>query len=122
MKTILVIFLFTVSLTIAQVRQEWERRLGTGELWASDLIVDASGNQYLLGATLTGYSVTKFNSAGVQVWTAVSHPWEDRSAWAMTVDPLGNVYVTGHVQGVVNSELAVSKYNRSGELVWSRQY
>ena len=62
--------------------------------------LDGDGNLYLLGAlstptTKSDYVITKYDSNGNQLWLhRLSKPGED-SPTAITVDPSGNVYVTG---------------------------
>ena len=98
---------------------------------AVGLGLDQTGNAYVTGTSFAGrdpvgeedYLTIKYNSAGVQQWTAryngpVSEP--DR-ATAIAVDKAGNSFVTGYSQGV-GLDIATVKYNASGTQQWVARY
>jgi len=98
---------------------------------AVGLGLDQTGNVYVAGTSFAGhdpigeedYLTIKYNSAGVQQWTAryngpVSEP--DR-ATAIAVDKAGNSYVTGYSQGV-GLDIATVKYNTNGTQQWVARY
>src|SRR6478672_9092372 len=98
---------------------------------AVGLGLDQTGNVYVTGTSFAGrdpigeedYLTIKYNSAGVQQWTAryngpVSEP--DR-ATAIVVDKTGNCFVTGYSRGV-GLDIATVKYNANGTQQWVERY
>jgi uncharacterized delta-60 repeat protein len=98
---------------------------------AVGLGLDQTGNVYVTGTSFAGrdpvgeedYLTIKYNSAGVQQWTAryngpISEP--DR-ATAIAVDKAGNSYVTGYSRGV-DLDIATVKYNTNGTQQWVARY
>ena len=74
------------------------------------LALDNAGNVYVTGSDQkviynSDYLTVKYNSAGVQQWTArYAGPANDNDeAYALAVDKSGNVYVTGYINGAVPS-------------------
>jgi uncharacterized delta-60 repeat protein len=96
------------------------------------LAVDASGNVYVTGVSGQGlgggvydYTTIKYASNGDTVW--VRHydgPASLRDeAYALKVDPAGNVYVTGRSSGDGSHwDYATIKYNSDGDTLWVRRY
>src|SRR3990172_545682 len=95
--------------------------------WA--LAVDVSGNSYVTGGSgeSPNYDMltVKYNSAGVQQWTArYDGPmnWDDYGQ-AVKCDRSGNVYVTGYSVGVgPRAEFATIKYDRDGTQSWLTRF
>src|SRR3972149_4270224 len=91
--------------------QLWVARYN-GPDWDGDyskaLSVDASGNVYVTGYSYGGgftgndYATVKYNATGNQLWVAwYNGPGNLRDyATALTVDVLGNIYVTGYSWGM----------------------
>ncbi|MFH1130216.1 MAG: SBBP repeat-containing protein, partial [Pseudomonadota bacterium] len=117
---------------------------GVGNDVGSDIVVDTSGNVYVLGAfynasyfgsftliSTGGYDVflVKFSPTGQVLWAkSIGGPQWD---WGnhMTLDKDGNIVVTGHfmeqviLEGNVLSavgaqDIFVAKYSPAGKLVW----
>ena len=89
-------------------------------------ILDATGNLYILGSSVsrgsnTDYMTVKFDPDGNQLWAArydsPSNPrYNDPSA--ITIDAGGNVFVTGFT----NDAYSTVKYSAQGEQLWARSY
>jgi hypothetical protein len=90
---------------------------------------DDSLNVYVTGeATGIGtgydYATVKYDSSGTQKWVSTydnNHNYGDR-AYAITVDSLHNVYVTGASFDTTNGSLLTIKYNSSGNQVWAKRF
>ncbi|MCG3116613.1 MAG: SBBP repeat-containing protein [Candidatus Manganitrophus sp. SA1] len=110
--------------------QLWVRRYDNGQIdLATGLAIDASGNAYVTGASLganglSDYATVKYDPAGNQVWVArfdgISH--ESAGANAVTVDLLGDIYVTGFSVFNGTSDYATVKYNPNGIQQWVVRY
>ena len=90
--------------------------------------LDNSGNFYITGkATIAGeycFTTIKINAGGTPLWIK-----EYGDAFAgtdipksVTVDPAGNVYVTGTSDSATtNDDIVTLKYSSAGDLQWSRR-
>lgn len=94
------------------------------------LVVDASGNVYVCGYTVnigTGSDcfTAKYSPSGSLIWSAVYNNASTNNndkANSLTVDNLGNIYVTGQDYAFTTGPDAVTlKYNSSGALQWFRR-
>jgi len=103
---------------------------GNGWEYAAAIAVDAGGNVYVTGwssgsGTVYDYATIKYNASGVQQWVArYNGPGNDWDMGiAITVDDVGNVYVTGYSVGSGTSyDCATIKYNASGVQQWVARY
>jgi uncharacterized delta-60 repeat protein len=97
---------------------------------ATSLAIDGTGNVYVTGwssgiGTGLDYATIKYNSAGVQQWVSRYNGQgngQDK-ARSITIDGLGNVYVTGEsmVSGTT-TDYATIKYNAAGVQQWVQTY
>ena len=113
--------------------QQWVTRYD-GLAHSSDIpyaiALDNAGNVYVTGSDQTiinnsDYRTIKYNSAGIQQWTAVYNGTanDNDEAQALTVDNTGNVYVTGYTNGTSPGwDIATIKYNATGAQQWLRTY
>ncbi|WNZ24330.1 hypothetical protein HJG54_16675 [Leptolyngbya sp. NK1-12] len=111
---------------------EWQRALSlSGTTAVADIAVDATGNYYIVGATLNGFNsdgfVVKYNSAGQEQWireiksTLLGFSAVD-AASSIVLD--GNdIYVTGIRQAAPapfsQGNAFIAKYDSNGNLVSS---
>jgi len=124
----------TIKYNSSGVQQWVQRYNGPGNSLdeAYDIAIDASGNVYVTGRSratsgenTADYATIKYNSSGEQQWVAryngtVSGPDE---AYALVLDDLNNVYVTGQSGYTqLNANIATIKYNSSGVQQWLAIY
>ncbi len=138
-KIFLVLLMLQIAavLTYSQMIQQWDSKYDGPEGyddWVSDIVVDASGNVYVTGSSIdstTGttdkvdYSTVKYNSSGVQEWSAIYNGPADLMdyAYSIGVDDDGNVYVTGGSSGSDTiEEWATVKYNAFGVQLWVQRW
>ncbi len=103
----------------------WVRRYGeagTGDD-AYAIAVDGAGNVYVTGKIRGGiardYATIKYNSAGDQQWVATYNGIGNSAdeSYALAVDNLGNVYVTGMSYGSgTDFDYATIKYVQTGAI------
>ncbi|MBN9523365.1 SBBP repeat-containing protein [bacterium] len=84
----------------------WTARYDAGAYdFCYDMAIDADGNVYVTGASQPGdvnaptdYLTVKYDTDGVQQWTARYATIGGDNPWDLEVDANGDVYVTGQVQ------------------------
>jgi hypothetical protein len=92
------------------------------------MTVDGPGNIYLTGkskgdGTDFDYATIKYDSSGTELWVRRYNGSANRAdeAFAIAVDDLGYVYVTGHSIGT-GYDYATIKYDSSGIELWVSRY
>ena len=95
------------------------------------MVLDEFGNVYVTGESdddtnRLNYTTIKYDNDGSRLWTAVYNGpanYND-SARAITLDTLGNVYVTGYSYSgeETREDYATVKYNSSGRQLWVARY
>jgi hypothetical protein len=101
-------------------------------------VTDQHGNVFIAGNTKgaiggqyygkTDGFVTKFDSTGNTIWTKqFGTAEEDIISW-LTLDQVGNVYVTGCTTGAFGEknlgkeDIIVARFDTSGNVVWQKQF
>lgn len=105
--------------------QLWDSRYngsGNGNDFVRDVALDRSGNVYIAGysyvlsAGTFDFATVKLNAiTGTQLWVATYNGTGDSSdyGWALSVDSLNNVYVTGASYGIETGlDFATIKYSQ----------
>jgi len=114
--------------------EQWVARYndpGNGNDIVYAMALDDFGNVYVTGESddndsRLNYTTIKYNKDGCQLWTATYNGpanYND-SPRAITLDALGNVYVTGYSYGGAEAreDYATIKYNSSGRQLWVARY
>jgi uncharacterized delta-60 repeat protein len=122
----------TIKYSSSGVRQWVQRYNGPGNSFdaAYAVAVDGSGNILVTGgSTGTGtyydYATIKYNSSGVLQWVQrYNGPGNVIDvARSISIDYLGNIYVTGYSGGSgTNSDYCTIKYNSAGVQQWFTRY
>ena len=116
----------------AEVTEEWVARYngpGYDHDYACAIDVDSQGNVYVTGSSLgngTGYdyATIKYDSWGNELWIArYNGPSNgDDYATGMTLDPSGNIYVTGRSPAGPFYDYLTVAYDSSGNELWVARY
>ena len=119
----------------------WSRLLGSPtEAGGFAVAVDGDDNVVVAGQTRSlltdtafggGYDsfVTKFDSAGAEVWTRQAQPFADDAALSLAIDSSGAVFIAGRTNAAIAGGLThgggsdgyLTKLDSSGALAWSKQ-
>lgn len=125
---LLILLLYTInSSNYSQVWLSSYNGPANGDDKGSAMKIDAAGNVYITGystgiGTSKDITTIKYNSSGVQLWAARYNGPGNSSdeAYAITIDALGNVYVTGYCTGGNSGrDIVTIKYNSSGVQQWA---
>lgn len=117
----------------------WTRQFGTAEIDnSSGVAVDSSGNVFLAGTTrgaiggpnagTSNAFLSKFAADGTQLWTQQLGTTGLHMGLDVSVDALGNAYLSGSTDGNLGgpnaggSDAFVSKFSGAGSLQWLRQF
>ncbi|UCE38526.1 MAG: SBBP repeat-containing protein [Thermoplasmata archaeon] len=97
---------------------------------ANDIGTDSFGNVYITG--YAAYSMVEsdcvtiaYNSTGKEQWVALYNDSKntDNVGNALTVDPLGNVHITGYSSDpVTDTDFVTIAYNSSGVELWASEF
>jgi uncharacterized delta-60 repeat protein len=120
----------TIKYNSAGVQQWYRRYDGTGndDDVAYALAIDDLGNVYVTGESYGNndtynYATIKYNSSGTRQWVSIYDGTGNDYAYALAIDDLGNVYITGESYGSNTSfDYATIKYNSNGVQQWVQRY
>jgi len=127
---ILLLLLVNTKSIYSQVNQEWSAfyNYNNGDGGFRFISIDNSGSIIVAGGIASNsgdYLTIKYNSSGVQQWISTYNGAanDKDSPFAITVDDLNNIYVTGWSKGIgTNYDFATIKYNSSGVQQWVARY
>lgn len=114
---------------VQQWRKEYDNFSGADIAYA--IAVDTAGNVYVTGASHDGsvnqlnYVTIKYNPVGTQLWVKEYDNFGgDDAAYALAVDSMGNVYVTGASWdgSIDEADYVTIKYNAAGTQQWLAEY
>jgi hypothetical protein len=116
---------------------EWIRQFGgSGAESAYSVSADALGNVFVSGflrnnpgegATFSDAFFAKYDATGTQLWSKQLSTSGQESAWGISADGFGNVYVQGDTNSSLFGQSAglwdvwLAKYDGIGNELWSRQ-
>lgn len=114
----------------------WTRQLGTtSDDECNAVSADALGNVYISGETegsLGGPNagdydafVSKYDAAGDLLWTRQFGTTGKDISHAVSIDGLGDVYISGEIAGGLGgtgADAFVTKYDAAGNLLWLHQF
>jgi uncharacterized delta-60 repeat protein len=101
---------------------------GNSSDYAYAMVGDTSGNIYVTGrstgsGTSYDYATIKYNSTGDTLWVRrYDAAGTGDDAYAIAVDGMGNVYVTGKIRGGTARDYATIKYDSAGVQQWVATY
>lgn len=118
---------------------QWVRQLGTAGMDSSQAVAtDGLGNVYMTGGTAGSLGgpnageddafLGKFDTSGNLLWTKQLGTVTGDVSYDLSVDHLGNVYLTGPTFGALGGPNAgandsfLAKYDTTGNLLWTRQW
>jgi len=93
------------------------------------MVIDEDRNIYVTGrskddASDWDYLTVKYDTDGNELWTAryngTGNDWD--RAFAIAVDPSGNVFVTGYSENLDDKDFVTVKYDSSGRQQWVDRY
>ncbi|UCE38497.1 MAG: SBBP repeat-containing protein [Thermoplasmata archaeon] len=109
--------------------------IGNKDEIATSITIDPSGNIYITGYSGNRHSemdylTVAYDNNGNELWVAVYDGPGNNCDWAsdIALDPLGNIYVTGHSRSESdpypngNSDYATIKYDPNGNQLWVARY
>ncbi len=116
----------------AQVTEEWVAKYNGPDNFYDitySMIVDSYGNVYVTGGSRSydgeNYTTVKYDTNGNELWVAYYNGPANKHGHAndITVDSLGNVYVTGKSDGTTSRwDCATIKYDPNGNEIWVKRY
>ncbi len=125
---ILFLLLFSSSIIYTQITQQWISKYNHKSS-ADDSFefveLDNSKNIYVAGISNYQFTISKYNTFGVKLWTVFADNsfGEDNYIAGMKLDAQRNVYITSCIIGPDTSyDILTIKYNTNGVQQWATRY
>lgn len=139
MKHLLLLLLIFVILTLitkssypqTNVKEQWVSRYNRpGCSWDFSIasITDDNQNTYVSGKFWNGinfdFLTIKYDPSGLEEWSKLYNGPANRrdEAFAIAIDNLGNIYVTGASEGDRENDIATIKYSSTGVQEWVNRF
>ena len=108
----------------------WNRTWGgINDDYAEDLVLDSSGNIYLIGATNsfgtnTDMALVKYDTDGVQQWNRTWGGNDVDYGNGLILDSSDDLYVVGYTRsyGLGNADIYIANFDKQGLLKWNRTW
>lgn len=119
-----------ISTSTRAVTLEWTRKIGNTYAYGGIVSADSAGNVYITGTIDINFGdaiLAKYDAAGNLQWTRQLGTSTEEESRGVSVDGLGNVYISGVTRGSLGGPNAgfpdafVAKYDAAGNHLWSRQ-
>jgi hypothetical protein len=101
--------------------------VGNAYSYGNKVVADSFGNTYVIGhsqAVEHGshyYSfLVKFNPDGTEAWVQLSDASHVSAGHGVSLDPSGNIYITGQISGSEYDDIFLSKYRPDGTKEWTK--
>ncbi len=110
----------------------WTEQLGASLITESNSVSsDSLGNVYISGTTVGKFGglsgaqnafLSKYDASGNLLWTEQPGISGENSSQSVSSDGLGNVYISGVIGSLeATTDAFLSKYDASGNLLWTEQ-
>lgn len=123
-----VLLLFNFSISYNQITQQWISKYNHKSS-ADDAFqfveLDNSNNIYVSGSSNYQFTLSKYNTSGVKLWTVfIDNTFgEDNYIAGMKLDAQRNIYITSCIIGPDTSyDILTIKYNTNGVQQWAVRY
>ncbi len=103
---------------------EWEKEISWAVLEDASDIKQTNDDGYIILGTSNGSKPTlmKINSTGNTQWVKIFHDYIDKSPKAIQQTNDGGYIVVGYHNYGLNQNFWVSKLDKTGDVVWSKEY
>ena len=101
--------------------QQWNRTWGgISQDIGEDVVVDQSGNVYLVGFSESNIVLAKYDLNGIQQWNRTWGGSRQEFGKGIAVDSFGNLYVVGETEsyGAGDYDMVLMKYDANGLKHW----
>jgi len=103
----------------------WEVKDTGTNGWANAVAVDSVSNSYVFGSSPANYYLIKYDSLGVEEWTASYNSGKADNGFGVAVDSTGSPVVTGMIKNSspsYNPDIYTIRYDSTGTELWNATY